>query len=197
LGTVHGLKSEGERVRAAFDDVHPNCLAVGIPKEDIETLKACTSGEIDFEPSEYQIRYFNCLTTFGEVRIPPADLVAAYLLAEEYNVPLETLDLGDEQYAQLFTKNISILGLLRSSRKNKKAWKQEFLAENPEAFAIEWDKFINASKQFKTIEKERERHMAERLFEVAKQYDRILAVLPYPRFDGILEYLSTLKKHKK
>jgi pheromone shutdown protein TraB len=197
LGTIHGLKREGERVRAIFNDVMPDCLAVGIPEEDITTLETCKSEEIDFETTEDQAYYFDCLTTFGEVRIPPADLVAAYSLAEEYNLPLKALDISDKQYAQLFTNKVSILGLLRASHKNKKIRKQGFIAENAEAFALKWDEYINTTTQFQAIEQERERHMADRAFELTQQYERVLAVLPYPRFDGILQHLLTLKKHKK
>lgn len=197
LGTVHGLRREGERVRAAFDDMQPDSLAVGIPEEDIKTLDSCTSKEINFETSEEQKYYFDYLSTFGEVCIPPADLVAAYLLAKENNLPLEALDIGDERYAHLFTKKVSILGLLRVSHKNKKAQKRGFSAESPEAFSLEWNEHINATKQFHAIETAQKRHMADRLFQITQQYDRILAVLPYPQFDGVLEHLSTLKKHKK
>jgi hypothetical protein len=197
LGTVHGLKREGERVKAAFQEYQPDCIAVGIPLEDLETLESCTVKEVDFVTSEDQNYYFDCLASFGEVRVPPADLTATFLLSKEYCLPLEALDVGDDQYAQLFTKNVSIVGLLLASRKNKKVRKQGLVAENPEAFALEWDNYNNATKPFQAIEKAREQHMADRLFEVSQQYERILAVLPYPRFDGILKHLSALKKHKK
>ncbi|MDD3492429.1 MAG: hypothetical protein PHU95_01125 [Candidatus Thermoplasmatota archaeon] len=200
LGTIHGLKREGQRVRAAFEEFGPDCLAVGIPREDVETLGACSaekSGDVEFETSEEQDYFFDCLATFGEVRVPPPDLVAAYLLSREKGVPLEALDMDDDRYAQVFTDHVSLLGLLRVSRKNRRVQKRGLAADSPEAFVLEWDSKVNATKQFRAVEAERERHMAHRLFELAQRYPRILALLPYPRYDGVLSHLGALKKHKK
>ena len=197
LGTVHGLRREGERVRAAFEDMQPDIIAVGIPEEDIKTLDSCISEEINFEASEEQKYYFDYLSTFGEVCIPPTDLVVAHLLAKENNLPLEALDIDDEKYAYLFTKKVSILGLLRMTHKTKKERKRGFSAKSPEAFSLEWNEHINATKQLQDIKTAQQQHMADRLFEITQQYGRILAVLPFPQFEGVLEHLSTLKKHKK
>lgn len=200
LGTIHGLKREGQRVRAACEDFGPDCLAVGIPREDVETLSACSTGgdkAVEFQTSDEQDYFFDCLATFGEVRVPPPDLVSAYLLSQERGLPLEALDMDDDRYAQIFTDHVSLLGLLRVSRKNRKARKRGFAAESPEAFVMEWDNRVNATKPFRAVEAERERHMAHRLVELTQRYQRILALLPYPRYDGVRSHLEALKKHKK
>ena len=189
LGTIHGLNREGQRVRAAFEEFRPTCLAVGIPAEDFEILGTCKERELDFETSEDQDYFFDCLATFGEVRVPPPDLIAAFVLSQEHGVPLEPLDMDDDVYAQLFTESVSLLGLLRGSRKSRRARKRGFAADSPETFVMEWDNHVNSTKQFREVERKRECHMADRLFELTQRYHRILAVIPYPRYDGVVSRL--------
>lgn len=196
LGVIHGLEKEGERVKYAFKRIKPDCIAVGIPKEDIDTLKKCIEEETEFEITPYQEYFFECLSSYGKVSIPPKDLLIAYNLSVKEDIPLEPIDMDDEEYATVFTENVSLLSILRTSRKMKKLAKKKFFAQKAEEFVEEWEKWM-CTKSFYVVENAREEKMASRLFSLANRHKKILAVIPYQRFDGVLQKMTELKKHKK
>ncbi len=192
VGVVHGLEREGSRVRQAFHGFEPDCCAVGIPREDVETLRQCrgTEATADFDMTAEREAFFQQLATYGAVTVPPAGLVAAATLADEEDVPLEAIDLDDEAYASLFTEEVSLLGLIYNRWRNRRAIKKPFDAASAEGFAIQWDGSFDATRSFRTIKRAQEQHMADRLWSLAGGHSRILAVIPIERFDGVAARLS-------
>ncbi|KAA0001864.1 MAG: hypothetical protein FE048_04795 [Thermoplasmata archaeon] len=193
IGVIHGLEREGEKVKYAFKRMKPDCIAVGIPKEDIAILKKYNEGEIEFETTPYQDYFFECLSSYGKVSIPPKDLLTAYTLSVKEGIPFEPIDLDDEEYATVFTENVSLLSILKSSRRMKKLAKKKFFAQGAEEFVEEWEKWVSP-KSFYSVENAREEKMASRLFFLANKHKRILAIIPYQRFDGVLQKITQLKK---
>lgn len=188
LGVVHGLEREGKRVRQAFRGFEPDCCAIGIPEEDIETLRQCHDQDpedMDFEMTPGRETFFQQLATYGTVTVPPADLVAATTMADEEEVALEAIDLNDEEYATLFTDQLSLLGLIHNRWKNRRAKKKTFAAASAEEFVVQWDNSFDATRSFRAIKRVQEKHMADRLWSLAGRHSRILAVIPYERFDGV------------
>ncbi len=199
LGVIHGLEREEEKVKCAFKRIKPECIAAGIPREDVAILRKCvegdTEGEVELETTPEQDYFFECLSSYGKVSIPPKDLLAAYTLSAKGNITLEAIDLDDEEYAAAFTKNISLFGILKSSRKMKKVQRRKFSAHTPGEFVEEWERWVSP-KSFHALEEMREEKMASRLFLLADEHTRILALIPYQRFDGVLHKITDLKKHK-
>ena len=190
LGVIHGLEKEGERVRAAFYDFNPDCIALGIPKEDIATVEKYEEESMEFDMLPEQKRFFECLSHYGKVAVPPSDLTTSYELSVENDVHLEALDIDDEEYAEIFTKKISLISFMRNSRRNKKLIKKEFDVPTAGEFVEEWERHYNSVKAFRIIEKAREENMASRLVSLADKYGRILAVIPYQRFDGVANLIE-------
>ncbi len=195
IGVIHGLESEGERVRNAFEEFMPDCIALGIPKEDIATIKKFVKEGMEFGMSPEQECFFEHLSRYGKVAIPPSDLLVSYELSTDENMPLEALDIDDENYADIFTKKVSLISFIRNSRRNKKLSNKEFDASTAEKFIEEWERRYNSMKSFKAIEKAREKNIASRLFSLADRYGRVLAVISYQRFDGVVDGLSSLNIH--
>ncbi len=192
LGVVHGLEREGRRVRQAFLGFEPDCCAVGIPTEDIETLRQCrTSDEAaDFDMTSEREVFFQHLAAYGTVTVPPADLVAAATLADEEDVPLEAIDLDDEAYTSLFTDEVSLLGLIYNRWRNRRVVKKPFDAASAEVFVMQWDSSFDGTRSFRAIKRAQEKHMADRLWSLAGEFNRILAILPVERFDGVAARLG-------
>lgn len=193
LGVVHGLEREGRRVRQAFASFEPDCCAVGIPREDIETLRQCRGSDeaVDFEMTSDREIFFQQLAAYGTVTVPPADLVAAATLADEEDVALEAIDLDDEAYTSLFTDEVSLLGLIYNRWRNRRARKKmRTAADSAEGFVLAWDSSFDATRSFRAIKQAQEKHMANRLWSLAGEFSRILAVLPIERFDGVASGLG-------
>jgi len=190
IGVIHGLEREGERVRAAFYDFRPDCIALGIPAEDIDTIKKFVQDGIEFDMLPEQKRFFEHLSRYGRTSVPPPDLLASYNISVEENIPLEPLDMNDEEYAEIFTKKVSLISFIRNSRRNKKLVRREFDAPTAEEFVDEWERRYNSMRQFKAIEKAREENMASCLLSLAGKYRRVLAVIPYQRFDSVVSFIE-------
>lgn len=185
LGTIHGLVSEKEKVRKAFQ-LMPDKVALGIPPEDLDSLK-------NFDGDVPKEDFFRHLENYGEVEIPPPDLIEATKICEEEGIPIEAIDMDDEEYARAITKKVSIWAILRSSRKMKKLRKRKFDMKMPEEFVKEWDEEINSVKSFGRVEEMREEKIASKLM---KMDGKILAIVPYQRMEGIVNKLKLKLKSK-
>ncbi len=193
LPVIHGLAGEDAKVRDAFEKVKPDCIAIGVAPEDIEIMSEIEGNE-EFEISLQHQYYLMHLSKYGKVSIPPSDIKTACEIAHNHNIPLETIDINDEEYAELITKNVSIFALLKHSRKIKKMAKKKFKAKTAEEFVYEWDNEINTIKSFKKIEEEREEKMIFNLIELCKKYEKILAIIPLEKYDGLVRRLERYKK---
>lgn len=189
LPVIHGLDGEGKRVEDAFYKIKPSCLAIGVPPEDIEMMDKI-KGEKDFHLSLQHQYFLMNLAKYGKISLPPSDIKIACEISKKENVPLHAIDIDDEEYVDLLTKNVSLFSLLRHSRKIKKLSKKTFYAKNVEDFVFEWDEYINSIKSFRVIENERERRMAKNIFLLAQKYEKILAILPLERYEGVMKKLK-------
>ncbi len=191
LPVIHGLVGEEEKVKKAFEDFSPDCIAIGISPEDIEIM-----GKID-DTEEYEISfqhqcYLMHLSNYGKISLPPLDIKVAYELAKKNKIPILAIDINDDEYADLLTQNVSIFSLIRHSRKIKKLAKKKFKAKNAKEFVMEWDREINSIKAFRKIEEIREERMTHNLIKLCKNYKKILAIIPFEKYDGIRKRLEDM-----
>ena len=188
LPVIHGLKEEGVRVEEAIKKFKPECIAIGISKEDIEAIKNYTNSmEM---PPQYEY-YLFFLSNYGKVAVPPPDIKKAYELAMENKIEIAPIDVDDDEYADLLIKNVSIISLIRQGRKIKKLSKKSFKARNAREFVFEWDGYMTSIKSFKKIEEARERKMAENLNNLTKKCKKILAIIPLERYEGVIKKLKS------
>lgn len=186
---IHGLVEEGKKVEKAFDEVIPECIAIGISPEDIEAIK----NKDDEIPSQYE-HYLANLSHYGKISIPPSDIKMAYEISVTKGIPLHAIDVDDDEYADLLIKNVSTISLIKYSRKIKKLGKKNFKARDAEEFIREWDEYMTSIKSFKKIEEAREEKMAENVKELCKKCKKMLVIVPMERYDGFIERLERYKK---
>ena len=191
LPVIHGLVEEGEKVERAVKEVMPSCIAIGIANEDMEALKNYEEGR-DIPPQyEYYLAF---LSNYGKVALPPPDIKTAYEISKLHDIEIHAIDVDDEEYADLLVKNVSLLSLIKHSRKIKKLRKKAFRAENARDFVFEWDEYMTSVKAFRKIEKAREKRMAENIKKLAEKHEKILAIIPLERFYGVVDILERYKK---
>lgn len=191
LPTVKGLSSEVGRVEEGFDEVEPEMLALPLSDDALEDLRLLAGGDKEkLTVSHFEETYYKHLARFGEVRVPPPNFEAALVMAQERGLPVEAIDMSEEEYTDAYTSNVSTLSWLFEGKRFKKLAKRKFKASTPQEFAVEWDQAVNRLKGFRALERARERHMAGRLAELAKGGKRILAVLEYERYDGVLKLME-------
>ncbi len=191
LGTIKGLKSEEKRVEEAIETTEPDVIGLHIHADEMRGLGAVIRGELkEMGLSRTEEMYGSSLSKFGEVQVPPPSLVAAYRVAKDRKIPLAPLDIGDDDFAEAFTKNISTLQLIRQSFRVRKLARRRFHCKDAASFVREWDSIINGLRGYRKIEGLREEHMADNLRLLAKENGSILAVLELERLDGIIDRLE-------
>jgi hypothetical protein len=195
LGTIPGLAAEADLVRNVFARAAPRVVALGVGPEDVRTLRSLGAREAvedEFDTSAYEDQLLTRLRQFGEVRLPPPDLVEAVRAADERSVPIEALDLDDAAYSDLYTKEVGLFQLWRNNRRIRGAGSLAFPTESPEAFIVAWDREFTKAKGYRRIEEAREETMARRLAEVARLNGATLAVVPLARLEGIRKRLTVV-----
>lgn len=194
FSTVQGLAAEGERVRAALDEEKPAIVALGISPESVASLLRYQP-EPDVDPfdelPDHDYVYSLKLREFGEVDLPPPDLVAALAWAKEASATSYGVDLPEEQYEELFTKTVSTLGFLRYGRIQRKLAKRPPKSTDARAFSLAWDAAIRRVKGLRLVEAAREAHMAEAAAKLASEGGaRVFLLVDAPREAGTAERLS-------
>ncbi len=188
LPVIHGLREEEKKVEKAFDEIKPDCIAIGISPEDIEGLKEDSEGMA--QQYEYYLAH---LSRYGKIAVPPPDIKRAYELSMENEIEFHTIDVDDDEYANLLVKNVSIIALIRHSRKMKKLNKIDIKAESAEEFVRKWDEYMNSIKGFRKIEEAREKAMAENIVKICDKCKKILAIIPLERSNGVITHLERYK----
>lgn len=197
LGTIAGFAPDGQRVAAAL--VEPvACVALGVPPEDLEALAQLAKDpalhtELP-ELDEWTERLFEYLAAWGETCIPSPDLAAAYAGAMRHGAQVTALDLDDDTHTEEHTKRLKFRHLVRMNRVRNKMLKSAFDAPGPYDLAQAWDAREHGIPPLRAIQEEREAHMAKRLEVLAREHASILAVVPAPRFPGIVARLRATEE---
>lgn len=193
IPVIHGLIGEEKKIKEAFNKFNPDCIAIGIPPEDIEIVGNIKDGD-EFDMSLQHQYYLLHLSKYGKISLPPLDIKITHEISCKNNIPLHAIDIDDDEYADILTKNVSIFSLIRHSRKVKKLLNKKFKAKNAEEFVREWNKEINSIKAFRKLEEMREQRMVENIVSLSKRYKKILAIVPLEKYDGIVNKLERYKK---
>ncbi|MGQ9587594.1 MAG: hypothetical protein ACUVT7_04345 [Thermoplasmata archaeon] len=188
LPVIKGLTSEAIKVKAAFDRVKPDKVAISLSREEVEGLKAMPRNFVH-ELSRYEERYAHCLGRFGAVAAPPPCYVAAVELADHAGLPLVPVDLDESSYTELYCVAVSGSALFRHSTRTWLLRLRRFGATTPEEFVLAWDRAVNGLQAFRTIEAKRARAMAGGVLSAAKGSKNLLAVIELERANEVAELI--------
>ncbi|MEA3165749.1 MAG: hypothetical protein QOJ26_615 [Thermoplasmata archaeon] len=193
LGTVPGFSPDGERVEQAFQAFLPDCVALGVPREDLAALEQLATADPKPElpqPDEATERLLELLAGFGPTAIPSPDLERATALARAGGIPVTALDIGDLEHATLYTKHVKFRHVVQSNSIKRRLLKEGVTGADAYALADAWDAAWTRPRGLREVELAREEHMARRLRDCATKHRRVLAIVPSPRLAGILALLN-------
>jgi len=191
VGTVQGLVKEKKKVRDAFRNIEPDVVALPISEEMLEGLKAVVAGEVmEVATNSIDDLFADHLKRFGEVQLPPPSLVEAYRIADEKGVDIVTLDMGEEEYADEYVKNVTGMHFWRRIWSLSKLSKKTFVADTPEEFVVMWDDYVTRFKGYADLEKTRERYMARNAAKLLKDHEKVLVLVEYERLSGVLDAIE-------
>jgi hypothetical protein len=197
LGTIQGLAGESRHVESAWESAagpipHPDAVALGVPPEDVENLRRIGAEGLekfmtaDLDTGSYEEWILPQLSAFGDIAMPPDDLLLAERLAEGAGAPLVPLDLDDEAHADLFVEHVSGFQMIRGQMRQKRLVANAAdMAESAEELMLVWDAGFTAMRAYRRFEESREEHMAAGIRRLATRHRWVLAVVPYARARGI------------
>ncbi|MCA1813702.1 MAG: hypothetical protein LC624_07095 [Halobacteriales archaeon] len=187
VGTVPGLKSEGSRIGALFEELRPSAVALGVGPEDLAGLQAFVGGAT-FEPmgNDADDVYEHYLRQYGEVELPPPDFVAIVQLAGKAGLPIVALDLPEVAYVTRFTEEVSGWALLRYNRRIQQLARHPPPCDDAVSFHLWWDEQLRRLAGFAAVERAREQAMAARLRAEAWPAGDVLVVLEAARLEGVV-----------
>lgn len=194
LGTVQGLASEAERALAAIEAEQPDIIALGVSAESVASLlRYVPDPELDLieELPDHDYVYSIKLREFGDVALPAPDLLAAVHWAQDHAIPIFGVDLAEETYEDLFTKEVSTWGFLRYGRIQRRLAKKPPRAADPLAFTLAWDAAIRRVKGIHRVEEHREDAIAANASQLAREKSaKVLLLLEAAREAGVAEHLA-------
>jgi len=189
MPVVKGLVSEYDRVKEAVSESY-DTFAVSLGKEDVLAVGLRKELEDEQELEDIDLVYLHYLGMFGEIGVPSPAFSALLDACNDLSLPVAPLDMDEESFSSVYCNLITTFELLREGRKARKALKKNFDMSSPERFALSWDSFVNNSKGFRELAKLREKYMANRIRLLAKNSERLLAVIETERVDGVLTMLK-------
>lgn len=191
-GILHHLR---ERERLAREPPPPPPPRPAVPRRH----KDGTLVEEDVDdPYEYEAEdlltdseavYGLALQRYGKVRLPPRELTAAIVLAQAAKIPFFGVDFPEEEYAEVFTSNVTTWALLRYTRRTRKLEKRPPEAATARDFALAWDAALRKVRGYDAVEKARERRIAEAATVLARQHGRVLLLVEAAREAGVVAAL--------
>lgn len=189
LSTVQGLVSERQRVLDLLDKEAPAAVAVGLSPEAVASLlRYERDPEVDpFEElPDHDLVFSLKLREFGDVDLPPPDLVAAIEWAHARKVTAYGVDMPEEAYEDLFTKEVSAFGFLRYGRIQRKLAKRPPKATDARSFSLAWDAKIRKVKGIARVEAAREVWMADAAAALARELAaKVVLIVDVSREAGI------------
>lgn len=198
LGTVQGLVSERKKVRDAYTKLKPEVVALPISEEMITGLRAAVRGEVkEVQTSSIDDLFAEHLRRFGEVQIPPPSLAEALELAEKYGAKVVALDMNEEEYSDAYVKYVSSFHFWARIWRLRRLKKKTFSVDTPEDFVVMWDRYISRLKGYASLERARERFMAERALELLENHTKVLALVEHERLEGVIAEIRRLEDEKK
>ncbi len=199
LGVIKGLTVERKSVRKAFNKIKPDAIALYLSKNELLGLQSVATGKTKNVPlSRYEVVYARKLAfyaeqdpdKYGKVMVPPPSLLESLKLGQKNKIPVVALDMDDKAYSSTFVDNISTFQLVRHSMRFKKISKKKFNVKTPAEFTYAWDAELTKLKGFKNLETAREKQMANRLVELIKKFNNILAIIELERLEGVFNQLK-------
>jgi hypothetical protein len=189
MPVVRGLVSEGTKVEDAIRRWTPKSVALSISTEEVQTLKKLGDKEAVLETCEEEF-YVRNLSEFGEVRKPPPCFTAAVKVCDVKEVECVGADMTEDEYTDAYCHFVSTMEMMRDSWSNKRLRSKMLNTDTAEEFVMNFDKVVNKTQGHRDLEKEREKVMAHKIRMLAKNSDRILAIIELERSKGVLAELK-------
>lgn len=192
IGTVRGLVGEVRPLVDRLTAFEPAALAVGISFDELTGLTdhfLGTPSEPVVPLTASEAAEAKAIAKFGEVRVPNPSILAALDWARGRDVPVEAVDPSDEEYATLFTDNITYFELVRRTLRERKLSKSPPKASSPDELARAWHRTMSPGRGSRRFNSAREEAICDATERLAERLPRVALLVDRERFDPIVARL--------
>jgi len=194
FGAVRGLASEVGRLMTEIEAYVPDVIAIAVSRQELEGLMSSLDGIDEDHMTNYDETYSRHLTRFGDVGMPPPDLIAVCRFAVEKDIPIRSVDLSEMVMYEASIRFIRPIETVRYGMLMRNLIGKRFKTETAVDFALEWDRHVLKIKGFRKLEEFREDQIARRLHWLVSRYDRVFATLEVQRLEGVAKGLERLTR---
>lgn len=195
-------------MRAALESFGPGRVALGLSPEEVQALRDHFSDPY-VEPwvplAASEVAYARGLTRYGRARVPSPAFLSSLRWGSEHGVPVEGIELPDDDYSAQFVEHIGYVDLLRRTLAERSLTDNLPEADDAEAFALAWDSRSQPGRGSRRLGEARASHAASRLEELctspvpprtgpergASLKSRFAVVVDVERFSPLLKALSS------
>lgn len=186
VGAVRGYTPDVPEVLATLEKFAPLAIGVGLSEEELNGLVEYFAGADAEEVvplTEVERQEVAGLTRFGEVRVPSPAYIAIMEWAQDRRIPVQPLDASDIGAADMFTRHIGYVELVRRTLREHRLGRHPPRAEGPDEYALAWDKTLAAGRGSRAFLSERDTFLAAAALELAASHVRVGIVVDRERFE--------------
>jgi hypothetical protein len=192
LAPVRGLVSDARQVEEALEAFRPEAIGAGVAAEELRGLveyfvAAPAEPVVPLAPTE--LSEVRGLCRFGEVRVPNPAFLEALAWGEAHGVGVAPLDPGEEEAAELFTRHIGYVELVRRTVREHRLGRSPPTPSSADAFALAWDRSIGGGRGSRRLAAARDDHLVREARRLAEGRRRLAVLVDRERYDSVRERL--------
>jgi hypothetical protein len=185
IGAVRGYAPEVPDVLAALDRFGPEAIGVGLSEEELQGLVEYFAGADAEEVvplTQLERQEVTGLTRYGEVRVPSPAYIGILEWAQARKIPVAPLDASDIGAADMFTRHIGYIELVRRTLREHRLGRAPPPADGPDEYALAWDRTLSSGRGSRAFLAERDTFLAASALELAATHERVGVVVDRERF---------------
>jgi len=189
IGAVRGHVADVAPLLERLEAIRPRSVGIGLSFDEMTGLVDHFVGR-PFEPlvplTAHETAELVGLVRYGEARVPHPAYVAALGWARERSIPVEALEPNDDQYADLFTRHISYLELVRRTLRERRLARRPPAGATADEYAVTWDRALGPGAGSRAFVAAREATVAAGARRLASRGGPVALVVDRERFDGVV-----------
>ena len=130
------------------------------------------------------------LAAYGEVRVPHPAYVGVLEWARGHDVPVEPLEVSDEQYSRLFGDHISYVELVRRTLAERRLTRRPPAGRSADEYAVRWEEGATPGRGSRAFLTARAHAIGEAARRLATRVGRSAVIVDRERFDAVRAALT-------
>ncbi|HYK93201.1 MAG TPA: hypothetical protein VEY07_04060 [Thermoplasmata archaeon] len=188
-GVVRGFAPDVPLLIGRLDEFAPKGVGVGISFDELTGL----TDHFVNRPSEPLVPLATTetaellgLARFGEVRVPNPAYVRALEWSHARSIPVEALEVSDEQYSQLFADHISYVELVGRTLRERRLTRTAPEAKSADEYAIVWERELARGRGSKRFLDARVAAIVAAARRLVERVGRAAVVVDRERYDAVM-----------